>query len=283
MIAPLVIAGAGATATPALAQAVPWMEQALTVGVAAARFAFAFVLVPVFSPQIIPSTVRNSIIVAFGLIALSLPHPFSPQSLTAGEWLWLYAKEAVAGVTIGFFFGTVIWAMGAAGEIIDTKVGATIGQIVDPMSGMQESLTAGLLNRFAQLVFVSAGGITLLVGTVMLSYAAWPLGPGPMRFEPGAITLFEREFGRLFALAFIFASPVLLVLYVIDLGMGLLNRFAQQFNVFSLSMSIKAVAATLVLIMILPLLADAVVHDLSTREYTAAGVLKRTGRAGPPQ
>lgn len=270
-------------AAPALTQAVPWTEQALTVGVAAARFAFAFALVPVFSPTVIPAMVRNSIIMAFGLIALSLPHPFSPASLSAGEWLWLYAKEAIAGVTIGFFFGTVIWAMGAAGEIIDVKVGATIGQLTDPMSGMQESLTANLLSRFAQLVFVSAGGITLLVGTVMLSYAAWPIGPGPLRIAPGAVTLFEQEFGRMFALAFIFASPVLLVLYVIDLGMGLLNRFAQQFNVFSLSMSIKGVAAVLVLMMMLPLLADAVLHDLSTREHVAGAVLDQVGKPEAPR
>ena len=152
-----------------LASIAPWTEQALTVGVAAARFGFAFVLVPVFSPQVIPATVRNSIIVAFGLIALSMPHGFRPGDLSAGDWLWLYAKQAAAGVTIGFFFGTVIWAMAAAGEIIDTKVGATVGQLVDPLTGGQESITATLLSRFAQVLFVSAGGITLLVGTVMVS------------------------------------------------------------------------------------------------------------------
>lgn len=267
-----------ATATPALATVAPWMEQALTVGVAAARFAFAFMLVPIFSPQAIPATVRNSIIVAFGLIALALPHPFSPGTLSAGQWLWLYAKEAAAGVSIGFFFGTVIWAMGAAGEIIDTKVGATIGQIVDPFSGLNESLTASLFSRFAQVVFVSAGGITLLVSTLMLSYAVWPLGPGPVRFDPAAVRLFEGEFGRLFALAFIFASPALIVLYVIDAGLGLLNRFAQQFNVFALSMPIKAVGAILVTIMVLPFLGQALLADLSDRQAVARGVLDRVAQ-----
>ncbi|MGK6325154.1 type III secretion system export apparatus subunit SctT [Sphingomonas sp. DT-51] len=265
------------SAAPALAALAPWTQQALTVGVAAARFAFAFALVPIFSPQVIPATVRNSLLVAFGLIALSLPHPFDPGSLDAGQWVWLYAKEAVAGTTIGFFFGTVMWAMGAAGEMIDAKVGATVGQLIDPMSGLQESITAGLLARVAQLVFVSAGGITLLVGTVMLSYAAWPLGPGDMAFDRGAVRLFEAEFGRLFALAFLFAAPVLLVLYVIDLGLGLLNRFAQQFNVFSLSMPIKAVAAVVVLIMLLPLFAGSVIRELGTRQRMATEVLSRVG------
>lgn len=270
-----------AAATPALAAIAPWLEQALTVGLASARFAFAFVLVPVFSPQAIPATVRNSIIVAFGLIALSIPFGFRTSDLSAGQWVWLYAKEAAAGVTIGFFFGTVIWAMAAAGEIIDTKVGATVGQLVDPLSGTQESITANLLSRVAQVVFVSAGGITLLVGSVMLSYTVWPLGPGPMRFDAEAVRLFEGEFGRLFALAFIFSAPIILVLYVIDAGMGLLNRFAQSFNVFTLSMPIKAAAATLVLIMMLPLLANAILADLSSRADVSEAAMRRVGQPAP--
>ncbi len=266
------------TAAPGLAALAPWMGQALVVGVSSARFALAFAVMPLFSTALVPATVRNSIIIAFGLIGLSVPLSFDPRALSAAAWVWLYAKEAIAGVTIGFFFGTVIWAMGAAGEIIDTKVGATIGQLVDPLTGLQESLTATLLSRFAQIVFVSAGGITLLVGTIMMSYTVWPLGPGGLRFEPAAVVMFEGEFGRLFALAFIFASPVLIILYVVDAGLGLLNRFAQQFNVFSLSMPIKAAAALIVLIMTLPLLAQAVLGDLATRDDIARGVLERVGR-----
>ena len=269
--------------SPGLTALAPWTEQVLMVGVAAARFAFAFVMVPVFSPQVMPATVRNSIIITFGLIALSTPMGFRPSDLSAGDWLWLYTKEAIAGVTIGFFFGTVIWAMGAAGEIIDTKVGATIGQLVDPLSGIQESITATLLSRLAQVLFVAAGGIMLLVGTIMLSYTVWPLGPDAMRFDAEAVRLFEGEFGRLFTLAFIFSAPVILVLYVIDVGMGLLNRFAQQFNVFTLSMPIKAAAAVAVLAMLLPFLADALLRDVSSRQEVTREVLRQVGRPVPAE
>lgn len=273
--------GAGASVGATLAEIAPWTGQALLVGVASARFAFAFIMMPLFSATIMPATVRNSIIVAFGLIALAMPMTFDPAQLTATQWLWVYAKEAVAGVTIGFFFGTILWAMGAAGEIIDTKVGATIAQIIDPLSNMAQPLDAVLLGRFAQIVFVSAGGITILVGTIMLSFAVWPLGPGDLKFDVDAAGLFEGEFGRMFAIAFIIAAPALIILYIVDAGLGLLNRFAQQFNVFTLSLPIKSAAATFVIIMILPLLADAVVNDLGTRQDVSRGVLERVGTPAP--
>lgn len=260
-----------------LVEAVPWTGQALLIGVASARFAFAFLMLPLFSPQLIPPLVRNSIIVAFGLVALSLPIGFDPQALSAGQWLWLYAREAAAGVVIGFFFGTILWAMASAGELIDTKSGASIAQIIDPLSGANQSLTATLLGRFAQVVFVTAGGLTLLVGTLMVSFAIWPLGPEGLALDLSAVTLFEEEFGRFFLFAFIIASPVLLVLYLIDLGMGLLNRFAQNFNVFALSLPIKTAAAVFVTILILPLLAQIVLSDLSTREEVASGRLREAG------
>jgi type III secretion protein T len=85
----------------------------------------------------------------------------------------------------------------------------------------------------------------------------------------------------LFALAFIFSAPIILVLYVIDAGMGLLNRFAQSFNVFTLSMPIKAAAATLVLIMMLPLLANAILADLSSRADVSEAAMRRVGQPAP--
>ena len=258
--------------------AMPWLDQLLTVGVAATRFAFAFVLVPIFSREVMPGTVRNSIIVTFGLVALAIQPDFAPANLTAMDWATMLFKEAAAGGIIGLFFGTVMWALASAGEIIDTKVGATIGQLVDPLSGTTTSLTGILLGRFAEVVFVTAGGLTLLVGTVMASYMVWPLGPGGLAVDMRAVQFFEGEFGRLFALAFLFAAPVLTVLYVIDAALGFLNRFAQSFNVFSMSMPIKAAAAVFVVILTLPLLAQAVTAELSSRENIAGGVLQRTGQ-----
>jgi type III secretion protein T len=261
-----------------LVETIPWLDQMLLVAVSSARFAFSFLFVPVFSKEAMPATVRNSIIITLGLVALQLAPDFAIKDLSAAAWALMLLKEAAAGTIIGLFFGTILWAMTAAGEIIDTKVGATIAQVMDPMTGQQTSLNGILFGRFAQVIFVSMGGLTLLVGAVMQSYAIWPIGPGALVIDPRGVVLYEGEFGRLMTLAFLFAVPVLTMLYLIDLGMGFLNRFAQQFNVFSLSMPIKAVAATLVIIVILPSMAQAVIGDLSSRADVAGAMLGQTAR-----
>jgi type III secretion protein T len=265
-----------------LLSAVPWLDQLLLVAVSSARFAFAFIFVPIFSNQIMPATVRNSIIITFGLVALAMQPDFAVRDLSSAAWALMLLKEAAAGTIIGLFFGTMLWAMAAAGEIIDTKVGATVGQLVDPISGNNTSLTGILFSRFSQIIFVSLGGITLLVGTVMQSYAIWPLGPGAINVQQASVVFFEGELGRLFTYAFIFSVPILTILYIIDVGMGFLNRFAQQFNVFSLSMPIKSVAATLLVILLLPLFAEALMSNLKSRPNEASGILKQVGKPQRP-
>lgn len=263
-----------------LIQAIPWTQQALLVGAGSARFGFAFLMLPLFSSEQIPALVRNSLIVTFSLVTLTLPMRFEPQALSAIDWVLLLGREAAAGTVLGLFFGTFLWAMASAGEIIDSKSGATIAQIIDPVSGATQSLTATFLGRFAQVTFVTAGGLTLLVGTLMLSFAVWPMGPGGLTLEMSGVRLFEGELGRFFQIAFFVASPVLMVLFTIDLGMGLLNRFAPNFNVFMLSLSIKTTAAVFILILILPLLAQMVISDLATRQDVGFGIMER---AGEPQ
>lgn len=250
-----------------------WADQVLLLGVATARFAAAFLMMPLFASETVPPMVRNSLLVAFGLMTLLL-QPNLPMLVAPMGWAAMYFKEVFVGLTIGFFFGAVLWALEAAGQIIDTKIGATMSQIVDPLSGHQTSLNGAFLGRLANLVFIFSGGLTLLVGVLFESYAIWPISAALPHLDARALPLFEQEFGRLMVLAVLFAAPVLTVLFIIDAGLGLMNRFAQQLNVFTLSMSIKSFAATVVILMMLGGIVEAVIRDVASRPQVLLGLLK---------
>lgn len=259
-------------------QAGAWMDQLLVVALSSARFGFAIVLVPLFSPETMPATVRNSIILTLGGVAYFLHGPIEPQSLGAFDWARLLLKEAVAGLVIGFLFGTTLWAMEAAGEIIDAKIGATIGQVLEPHGSNMASLNGALMGRLAHVLFASAGGIMLLVGAVLESFALWPMTASWPELDMRGLAVLEDEFGRMMMLAVLLAAPTLVFLYVIDTGLGLLNRFAQQLNVFALSLSIKSWAATTLLVLLAALFAQAVIADLATRNEVVRGVIQVLAR-----
>ncbi len=257
-----------------------WADQVLLLGVATARVAATFLLLPMFSTETVPAMVRNSIFVAMGVISLMIQPPLLVSTLAPQQWVGLIAKEVLVGLTIGFFFGSVLWALQGAGEIIDAKVGATLAQVVDPLSGNQTSLNGAFLGRLASVVFLFSGGLSMVVQVVVQSYAIWPIAAPMPRLDAATLVLFEGEFGRLMVLATLFAAPVLSALFLIDLCLGLINRFAQQLNVFTLSMSLKAFASTALILILLGSYVAAIVHDVATRPEALRALLRAFAARG---
>lgn len=255
-----------------------WGTPLLTLGLATARILVAFTVMPLFAQDTVPALVRNSVCLTLGLICLVVLPPIDIGALGAGGLLMLYLKEAFVGLAIGLFFGSVLWALEAAGQIIDAQVGASMAQVIDPMTGHQTSLNGALLGRLANVVFVSAGGLSLFVHVVLESYAAWPVQSPLPKLDLTALALFEGEFGRLMVLATLFAAPVLIVLFLVDASLGLVNRFAQQLNVFTLSLSLKSFSATMILLLLLGGYVNAVVRDVASRPDLLIGTLRALAR-----
>ncbi|RSB43802.1 type III secretion system export apparatus subunit SctT [Brevundimonas sp. 357] len=253
-------------------------DNAILVAVSTTRVATTFLLMPLLSPQTVPAMVRNSIFLVFGLAVLTMQPQVTQMTLPTVQWILLFGKEALVGVVIGFFFATMLWAFEAAGQIIDTKVGATMAQVVDPLSGHQTSLNGEFLGRLANFVFMFSGGLLLLVGTILDSFVIWPIGSLTPVLTMNSLSLFEGEFTRLMTLAVLFASPVLVVLFVTDGALGLVNRYAPQLNVFSLSLSIKAWLATLIILIMMTGLVQTLLNEIMGRHDTVLEVLKAMGR-----
>ena len=78
-----------------------WADQLLLLGVATARIAVAFALLPIFSTETVPTLVRNSIMISLGLISLIIQPSLDTSIIGAVQWASIFAKEAFVGVLIG--------------------------------------------------------------------------------------------------------------------------------------------------------------------------------------
>jgi len=251
-------------------------EAALLLGLSTTRVAVAFLLVPLFTADLVPATIRNALFVALGLLGLLVQPPALPVAALGGwQWAALFGKEAFIGGALGLLFAGMMWAFEAAGQIVDTKVGSSMAQVLDPLSGHQTSLTGAFLARLASWVFMSAGGFMLMAGALMESYGLWPVTAAWPGLQTGAVSVFENELGRIMRLALLVSAPALVLLYLVDGMLGLINRFAQQLNVFSLSLSLKAVVAHTVLWMQVGLLVNLLADDLLERPAVVLGSLRR--------
>jgi type III secretion protein T len=253
----------------------------LVLALAATRVAIAFLLVPLFTADLIPALVRNAMFLAIALLSLTVqPAAREPLTLGAVQWAGLFAKEAFIGGAIGLFFSGTMWAFESAGQLIDNKVGATQAQVTDPLSGHQTSLNGALFARLASWVFMAGGGFMVMVGTLIESYALWPVREALPALGPGGVRLFESAFGRIMLMTVLIAGPALVLLYVVEGMLGLVNRFAQQLNVFSLAMSLKAVAATWIVWIQLATLVQFLQDDLLAQGTGVIGMLRQLFAGG---
>lgn len=239
--------------------------QVLYLALATMRVAGAFLILPIFTPETVPPLVRNSIFVSLGLIVFLLQPDIAQAQLHPLQWAMLFAKEAAFGLAIGFFFAIFLWALEAAGQIIDAQIGMGMAQVVDPLTGHQTSLTGSFLARLANFVFMFSGGLLLVVGVILESYAVWPVMEAAPRLDRAGAALFGGELQRLMTLAVLLAAPALTILLTVDLALGLVNRYAQQLNVFALSMALKAWLATAVVLLLLGAFVQGLLDDVRLR------------------
>lgn len=238
-------------------------DLALLSALASARFAMAFLLLPILAQETVPQLVRGAIFLAFGVITLAIQPAVQVTGWSVSQWIGLFAKEAFIGLALGMLLAAVLWAFAAAGEVVDGASGLAQAQVMDPLSGRQTSLSGAFLGRLAVYVFMFSGGLMLWIGVLMESFALWPLARPGLTLKHGGVSLFESAFAQFAGLSFMLAAPALVVLYAIDLSLGLMNRFAPQLNLYSLSTSLKSVAAVLVWLVMLSTLVRTLLNNLA--------------------
>jgi type III secretion protein T len=193
--------------------------------------------------------VRAGLLAMLALFMSPIAGEIPPLSI--GMWLLIASKEALIGLLLGLGFGIFIWAIESVGDLIDFQTGSSNAAFFDPVAGHENGPTSEFLGWLVITLFVAAGGLLALVGVIVDSYRLWPVAS----FFPNVGKVLEefaiRQGDTLFLWIVKLASPVLLVLVLVELGMGLIGRVAPQLNVFVFSQPLKSLLATLMMILFL--------------------------------
>jgi type III secretion protein T len=238
-------------------------DQFLAVAIVLPRIAAAFVMLPLFTQENVPALVRNSFMVSLAIVVTAMVSQTNPSALMGQNLLFVVLlKEFFLGLMIGFCFAGIFWAIGIAGNLIDTKVGTTMASILDPIQGHQTSLTAQFLSQFATWLFMASGGFLIFLDILLGSFAVWPVQSYLPNFTSAGQAFVVSQFSFIMTTAFVFAAPALVAMAVIDVGLGLMNRFAQQLNLSSLTTPIKSLISTFILLLLLGFYVEFVIRGL---------------------
>jgi type III secretion protein T len=163
--------------------------------------------------------------------------------------LFALFSEALIGTMLGLMLALPYHVFHALGSIIDSQRGASVGAMLDPLSGVEATELANLLQMFSAVVFLVAGGLVPLLEAVQASYTLIPMGTRVVP-ELGSVHSFVDV---MLSAAMRMAAPVLLLLFLVEIVLGVLSRFAQQMNAFSVSLAVKSFLAFLAMLFYLML------------------------------
>lgn len=199
------------------------------------RIAAFLVVAPPFAHRGVPGQVR--VILALGLALAVAPRLGDAPATGTAPFLLDLVLQAVVGLALGFVVRLVFAAIESAGAALDLFGGFQLATAFDPMSMTGGAQFARLYQFLALALLVASDGHHVVLGGLVRSFEALPLGTAP---DAAAVagTVTEGVTGMLVA-ALQIAGPLLVVLFLADVGLGLLTRVAPALNAFALGFPAK--------------------------------------------
>jgi type III secretion protein T len=166
-------------------------------------------------------------------------------------------KEVALGFALGFVGSVGFWAVHAAGAIIENQAGLSAATSIDPLAGEEDSLIGGFLVQVLSIMFLASGGFLILLGALYESFSVWPVIDLTPQINPTIwLNAGTQVIRWMMELALRVAAPFVLLMLMVEVGMGFLGRYAPQFNVFFLAMPIKAAVLLILLFVYAVVLVD---------------------------
>ncbi|PPB48123.1 flagellar biosynthetic protein FliR [Arthrobacter pityocampae] len=203
---------------------------------AGVRIVAFLVIAPPFSYRGIPARVKAMLAVGLAL-AVSPTVEAGYRTGGTGQYFGALVLELVVGAALGFLVLVVFSAIQSAGSLIDLFGGFSLAQGFDPQSMVNGAQFTRLFQLTALTLLFTSDGYQLIIGGLVRTFDALPLGGGLDLAEPaealtGAVT-------GLFLAAVQIAGPLIVVLFLADVGLGLLTRVAPALNAFALGFPLK--------------------------------------------
>lgn len=155
-----------------------------------------------------------------------------------GDLVSAAVVNVAIGAGLGFVTGIILHLFSSAGATIDLVSGLAVSSVFDPMQGDQGGVFARMFHFTAITLFVTAGGLTLLVTGLVGSIRLLPLGAG-ISADPQLGAHVIDLFGQMVRSAVELALPVIGVMFLVEMALGIASRFAPTANVFLLGLPAK--------------------------------------------
>jgi flagellar biosynthetic protein FliR len=198
----------------------------------------------VFGGTFAPPIVRVGVIV---LVTLALaPTVPLPENVGGAGMAMVALRETLIGLALTFSIRIIVAGAEFAGHLTGFQLGFSYASVVDPQSGARNNVMSALYANIAMLVFLAINGHHQMLNALSASYHALPPGGSPAGGGDLA-SLVARTLGQVFVIGLRMALPVVLVLVIVEIGLGLVSRVAPQLNLMVMGAPVRILVGLFIL------------------------------------
>jgi flagellar biosynthetic protein FliR len=202
------------------------------------RISVVLFLLPFFGGNSIPTLVKAALVLVLSLAVwpqLSFSGSLLPAS-GLGLALMIFG-ELILGLIMSLVINFLFAAIQFGGQIIGFQMGFAMVNVVDPITGVSNAVTAHFLYMCTMLTFLVLDGHLQLIAALGTSFKFIP--PGGVLLTPRLSTHLLEYSSLMFILAIKIAAPVMAALFLVDLSLALISRAAPQMHVLLLGFPVK--------------------------------------------
>ena len=133
---------------------------------------------PVFARRGIPAMVKTGLVLTLSLVIAptAVQGSAAIQAYSTFQMAEALMREVIMGLVIGSVFQLFFYMIYAAGDLMDTVFGLSMGKIMDPAGGVQTAILGQFIHVFFFLYFFATGCHLLTVKLFAYTYEMIPVG-----------------------------------------------------------------------------------------------------------
>lgn len=222
------------------------------------RIAGMVSVAPFYGLRGVPRRIRIGLGLCIALVVASVTEYTPLAYTTIIGFSFLFLKELVVGLSVGFMANLCLSIVNLSGMFIDREIGLTMVTAFDPTTNSNATISADMYNYLLIVIMLCSNMHHFVISAICDSFQVIPVGGALFNGEAvySIIMAFMTEY---FIIAFRIALPIFVTITLCNVILGILAKTAPQMNMFSVGIELKLLLGLLIMVatvFFLPGLAD---------------------------
>ncbi len=212
------------------------------------------------NPRIFPLRIKSalaaiiSVIVALYISSHTIVIPHYPL-------VGMFVIEFLVGIFLGFITSLFLVGLELTGAMYDIASGFSMANMMDPVTGQRTAIMGQYVGMYFATLFFASGGFEVLLKAMIETYKILPLGSA--MFAGLDINHMIWFIAKATIWGMSLALPLTIVVLVLEISLGLINRGIGNIPIFILWLPIRTFVSLLLLTLLMRPLNIVMIHAIA--------------------